>query len=60
MNVLPDVYICPIRKKKCTFFLPKEKVKRTHHITNSQKLPTKINKNGAIAKVRILVEPVIM
>ena len=27
---------------------------------NSQKMPTKINKNGAIAKVRILVEQVIL
>ena len=60
MNVLPDVYICPIRKKECTSFLPKEKLKRTHHITNLQRLLTNINKNGAITKVRILVEPVIM
>ena len=27
---------------------------------NSQRMPTKINKNGAIAKVRILVEEVIL
>ena len=29
-------------------------------IANSQRTPTKINKNGAIAKVRILVEQVIL
>ena len=29
-------------------------------IANSQRTPTKINKNGAIAKLRILVEQVIL
>ena len=29
-------------------------------IANSQKMPTKINKNGAIAKVNILVEQVLV
>ena len=29
-------------------------------IGNSQKMSTKINKNGAVAKVRILVEQVIL
>ena len=29
-------------------------------IANSQKTPTKINKNGGIAKVRILVDQVIL
>ena len=29
-------------------------------IANSQRLPTKINKNGAFAKVRILVKQVIL
>ena len=29
-------------------------------IANSQMTPTKINKNGAIAKVRVLVEQVIL
>ena len=29
-------------------------------IANSQRIPTKINKNGAIAKVRILLKQVIL
>ena len=29
-------------------------------IANSQRMPTKINKNGSIAKVNILVEQVIL
>ena len=44
MNVLPDVYIYPLRKKMCT----------CGTIADSQKISTVINKNGAIAKVRIL------
>ena len=35
--------------------LPENKMYTPDTIANSQRMPTKINKNGAIAKVKILV-----
>ena len=58
MNVLLNVYICAFRKKSAPL-LPKGTVKSTHlapQQIHRQRTPTEINKNGAAAKVRILVE----
>ena len=49
MNMLPDVYICPLRKKSASL-PPYGTVKNTFEI----------NKNGANTKVRILVEKAIL
>ena len=60
MNVLLNVYICA-SKKKSAVILPEGTVKYTHlaplQIHRGRQL---INKNGAIAKVNILVEQVIL
>ena len=53
MNMFLDVYICALRKKSALVL----NVQTWHHskFTNRQRMPTKINKNGSAAKVRILV-----
>ena len=54
------VYLCTW-VEECIFSSWGESEMYTSGITvNSQRMPTKINKNGAIAKVRILVEEVIL
>ena len=59
MIVLLNVYICALRKK-CVPLLSwgHSKMYSPGTITNSHtdKTPTKIKKNGAVAKVRILME----
>ena len=45
MNVLPDMYICPLRKRSARL-LPEVTVKCTHLA----------NESGAIDKIRILVK----
>ena len=50
------VYICVHRKKRAPL-LPEGTVKCTHSkFTDRQRTPIKINKNGAVTKVIILVE----
>ena len=50
MNVQLNVYIFTLRKMSVNkMYIPGT-------IANSQRTPTKINKNGGIAKVRVLVE----
>ena len=57
MNMLPNVYICALRKNS----EPQDnKMYLPGTIVNSQMMLIKINKKGAIAKVRILVEQVIL
>ena len=54
------VHLCP-QKEECTYSPWKEtKMCTPGTWQNSQRMPTKANKNGAIAKVRILVEQVIL
>ena len=60
MILLLNVYMCALRKKsvpllpggtvKCTLLTPQQIHRHTDRV------PTKINKNCAVAKVRILVE----
>ena len=55
MNALPDVYICPLRKKSAPL-LPEGtvcKMYKSSIIANSQRMLTEINKSGTIAKIRI-------
>ena len=59
MNVQLNVYICALRKNSVPF-LPEGTIKHKCTIANSQRTLTKTNKNGVIAKVRILVEQVIL
>ena len=56
MNVLPNVYICLLRKKSAPT-LPEGAVKRTHQIHREDHLKLK---DGAVVRVRILVEQVIL
>ena len=51
MNVLLNVYICALRKN--TVPLLCEWTRKIPHVA-PQRMPTKINNNGAIVKVRIL------
>ena len=55
MNVLLNVYIYTLRKKSAPL-LPESKIYTPDAIANSQSTPTKINKNGAIVKLRVLEE----
>ena len=50
MNVLPDMYICPLEKKSALF---SERTVKCTHLAAQQ---TEINKGGAIANIRIKVE----
>ena len=59
MNVLLNEYICTLKKNSLPL-LPEGGIKFPGNIANLQRAPTKINKNGAIAKVRILVGQVIL
>ena len=57
--MVPDIYTCPSRKKECTsssWGYSKKNISGT--IANSQRRPTEKNKNGAIANIRLSVEPV--
>ena len=63
MNVLVIVYICALRKNNEPLLPAEGTIKCTHihgTIANSQMMPTKISKNGAIAKVTISLEQVIL
>ena len=54
------VHLCP-QEEKCTSSSREgNKMYIPGTIANSQRMSTKINKNGAIAKVRILMELVIL
>ena len=55
-----NVYICSLRKNNELLLHKGPKIYTPGAIANSQMTPTKINKNGAIVKVRILVEQVIL
>ena len=56
MNVLPDVYICSLRKKSAPL-LPEGIVKCTHWaVQQIHRMLTEINKSGVITKIRIWVE----
>ena len=56
--------MCPLRQsgRKSAPLLGEgtEKICITGTISNSQRIPTKINENGVIAKVRIIVKAVIL
>ena len=54
MNVLPDVYICPLRKNNAPH-LPKRTV-TSGSMASSQRMPIEINESDAIPKIRISVE----
>ena len=56
MNVLPDVYVCPLRKSAP--FLPEggSKMHTSRSKANSQRVLTEINESAAIAKIRISLE----
>ena len=64
MIVLLNVYICSLRKKsvpllpeatvKCKFLAPQQTHKQTDRQTD--RMATKRNSNGAVAKLRVLVE----
>ena len=60
MIVLLKVYICALRKESVytSLFWGPSKIYTPGTIGNSQtdRAPTEINKNGAVVKVRILVE----
>ena len=61
MNMLLNVYIHLHPQEEYHTSSSEGTTKFTHlALANSQKIPTKIDKNGAIAKVRILVEKVIL
>ena len=55
MNVLLNMYICALRKNSVPLSLFEGTIKMYTHgtILNSNRTSTKINKNGAIAEVRI-------
>ena len=52
-HVLPDVYICSLRKKGVRLLLTDSKMYISGSIANSQRMLTEINKSSAIAKIRI-------
>ena len=62
MDALLNVYIFALRKKSAPLSLRDSKMYTPDTIANSQtdrqtqRTPTNINKNGAVATVRILVE----
>ena len=50
-NAFPDVYICPLRKKRCTSSsCVDSKIYTSGSIASSQTMLTEINESGAIAK----------
>ena len=52
-------FVLSERKLNLFFLRGKYKIYTSGTMSNSQMMPTNINKNGAIVKVRILVEQVI-
>ena len=54
------VRMCTKREECTSSSLGDSKIYTPGTIANSQRTPTKINKNVAIAKVRVLVEQVIL
>ena len=52
MDVLLNVYVCTLMKKSA-LLLPEG---TSGTIANLHRTPTEINKNGAIAKIRILLK----
>ena len=56
MNVLPDVYICFLKKKSAPL-LPvdrgQHKIYACGKIANSQRIVTEIDESGTVAKIRI-------
>ena len=54
------VHLCPQVEECISSSRGDSKMYTPDTITNSQRIPTKINKNGAIAKVRILLKQVIL
>ena len=54
------VNLCPQKEECISSSRGDNRIYTPGIIGNSQRTPTKINKNGAVAKVRILVEQVIL
>ena len=54
------VHLCPLEEEGSSSSWEDSKMYTSGTITNSQRTPTKINKNGAIVKVRVLVEQAIL
>ena len=54
------VHLCPQVEECISSSLGDSKIYTPGTIANSQRMPTEINNDGAIAKVRILVEQVIL
>ena len=54
------VHLCPQVEECISSSWGDSKMYTPGTIANSQRIPNKINKNGAIAKVRILVKQVIL
>ena len=52
-NVLPDVYICPLSKTSAPICLMGTVKCTPGSVANSQRMRTKINESGTIAKIRI-------
>ena len=53
------IHLCPQEEYSVPLF-SEGTIKCTRLAPNSQRTPTKINKNGAISKVSVLVEQVIL
>ena len=60
MNVLPDVYICPLKDQCTSSSWGDSKMHTYGTIANSQGMADETNENDAISTVRILVQKVIM
>ena len=54
------VDLCPKEEERTSSSCEDGKICTPGTIANSQRMPTKVNKNGATAKVRTLVEQVIL
>ena len=55
MNALLNAYICALRKNSVPLIHEENKLYTFGTIANSQNTTTKINRNGANSKVRILI-----
>ena len=60
MNVCKCAHLSPQEKEVRSPSCGNSKMYTSGTIANSQKMPTEINKNDVIAKVKILVENVIL
>ena len=59
--MLPDMRVCRLRKKSARLrHEGHSEIYTSGSIANSQRMPTEINKTGTIAKMKILVEQVMV